>query len=52
MDARCSGSWSRTPTTQVRGGSALVVLERGWPDARNSLLHGPALLVANDGAFT
>ena len=29
----------------------LVVLERGWPDARNSLLHGPALLVANDGAF-
>ena len=31
---------------------ALVVLERGWPDARNSLLHGPALLVANDGAFT
>ena len=28
-----------------------VVLERGWPDARNSLLHGPALLVANDGAF-
>ena len=30
---------------------ALVVLERGWPDARNGLLHGPALLVANDGAF-
>ena len=30
----------------------LVVLERGWPDARNSLLRGPALLVANDGAFT
>ena len=29
----------------------LVVLERGWPDARNSLLRGPALLVANDGAF-
>ena len=29
----------------------LVVLERGWTDARNSLLHGPALLVANDGAF-
>ena len=30
----------------------LVVLERGWPDARNSLLCGPALLVANDGAFS
>ena len=29
----------------------LVVLERGWPDARNSLLRGSALLVANDGAF-
>ena len=29
----------------------LTVLERGWPDARNSLLCGPALLVANDGAF-
>ena len=29
----------------------LVVLERGWPDARNSLLRGPALLVVNDGAF-
>lgn len=29
----------------------LAVLERGWPDAQNSLLHGPALLVANDGAF-
>ena len=29
----------------------IVVLERGWPDARNSLLRGPALLVANDGAF-
>ena len=29
----------------------LTVLERGWPDARNSLLHGPALLVANDGPF-
>ena len=26
-------------------------LERGWPDAENSLLHGPALLVANDGPF-
>ncbi len=30
---------------------ALTVLERGWPNARNSLLGGPALLVANDGAF-
>ena len=30
----------------------LVVLERGWPDVRNSLLRGPALLVANDGAFS
>ena len=29
----------------------LTVLERGWSNARNSLLHGPALLVANDGAF-
>ncbi|MCY3840761.1 MAG: hypothetical protein OXH09_19285, partial [Gammaproteobacteria bacterium] len=29
----------------------LVVLERGWPDAQNSLLRGPALLVANDGSF-
>ena len=29
----------------------LTVLERGWPDARNSLLRGPALLVANDGPF-
>ena len=29
----------------------LAVLECGWPDARNSLLRGPALLVANDGAF-
>jgi len=30
----------------------IVVLERGWPEARNSLLWGPALLIANDGAFT
>ena len=29
----------------------LTVLERGWPDAHNSLLRGPALLVANDGPF-
>ena len=29
----------------------LTVLERGWPDARNTLLRGPALLVANDGPF-
>ena len=29
----------------------LLVLECGWPDARNGLLHGPALLVANDGVF-
>ena len=28
-----------------------TVLERGWPDARNSLLRCPALLVANDGPF-
>ena len=28
----------------------LTVLEHGWPDAQNSLLRGPALLVANDGA--
>src|SRR6202158_2419591 len=24
-------------------------LDRGWPQAANSLLRGPALLVANDG---
>ena len=30
----------------------LVVLKRGWPDAPNGLLHGAALLVANDGDFT
>ena len=29
----------------------LTVLESGWQDAQNSLLHGPALLVANDGPF-
>ncbi|MCY4364099.1 MAG: hypothetical protein OXE42_18285 [Gammaproteobacteria bacterium] len=29
----------------------LTVLEHGWPDARNSLLRGPALLAANDGPF-
>ena len=29
----------------------LTVLEGGWPDAQNSLLRGPALLVANDGPF-
>ena len=29
----------------------LVVLERGWPHAHNTLLRGPALLVANDGGF-
>ena len=28
-----------------------TVLERGWLDAGNSLLRGPALLVANDGPF-
>lgn len=28
-----------------------VVLERGWPRAHNTLLRGPALLVANDGPF-
>lgn len=28
-----------------------VVVESGWAEAHNSLLHGPALLVANDGAF-
>jgi hypothetical protein len=27
------------------------VLDRGWPQAGNSLLRGPALLVANDGPF-
>ena len=29
----------------------LTVLEHGWPNARNSLLRGPALLAANDGPF-
>ena len=29
----------------------LTILERGLPDAHNSLLHGPALLVANNGPF-
>ncbi len=29
-----------------------VVLQRGWPEAQNSLLRGPALLVANDGPFS
>ena len=29
----------------------LTVLECGWRDAHNSLLRGPALLVANDGPF-
>ncbi len=28
-----------------------VILESGWSDARNGLLRGPALLVANDGEF-
>jgi hypothetical protein len=28
-----------------------AVLERGWPEAENSLLRGPALVVANDGPF-
>ena len=28
-----------------------IVLEHGWLDADNRLLHGPALLVANDGPF-
>ena len=27
------------------------VFDRGWPQAGNSLLRGPALLVANDGPF-
>ena len=29
-----------------------VVLEQGMPDAANSLLRGPALLVANNGPFS
>ncbi len=29
----------------------LTVLQDGWRDAQNSLLRGPALLVANDGPF-
>ena len=31
---------------------AFAVLDQGYAQARNSLLHGPALLVANDGAFS
>ena len=31
---------------------AFAVLDRGYTDAQNSLLRGPALLVANDGAFS
>ena len=31
---------------------AFAVLDRGYANAQNSLLHGPALLVANDGAFS
>ncbi len=30
---------------------AFAVLDQGWPEARNGLLRGPALLVANDGPF-
>lgn len=29
----------------------LAVLDQGWPEARNGLLRGPGLLVANDGPF-
>ncbi len=29
-----------------------VVLDAGLPGARNSLLHGPALVCINDGPFT
>ena len=29
-----------------------AVLDRGYPEAQNGLLHGPALLVANNGAFS
>jgi hypothetical protein len=28
-----------------------MLLEQGWPEAQNSLLQGPALLVANNGPF-
>ena len=31
---------------------AFAVLDQGYTEAANSLLHGPALLVANDGAFS
>lgn len=31
---------------------AFAVLSRGWSDADNSLLRGPALVVVNDGPFT
>ena len=33
------------------GRLTFAVLESGWRDAQNSLLRGPALLVANDGPF-
>ena len=51
MDARCSGNLFRTPTMQVRTDSGSWSWSADGPIARNSLLRGPALLVANDGAF-
>ncbi len=34
------------------GRLAFAVLDQGWSEARNGLLLGPALLVANDGPFS
>ena len=51
MDARCSGSLFRMPTTRARNGSGSRCWNTAGLTPKNSLLHGPALLVANDGAF-
>jgi hypothetical protein len=43
----------RVQNADDAGAERLVfgVFDRGWPQAGNSLLHGPALLMANDGPF-
>ena len=51
MDAHYSANLFRTPTMPSARRLTLTVLEGGWRDAQNSLLRGPALLVANDGPF-
>ena len=45
IDVRPNAGIVRSPLDEI------TVLERGWFDADNSLLHGPALLVSNDGPF-